>query len=567
MKKIINKIKKYKFILVLTILLSIKIIIVQVQPLNAKYTMQYDDQLMVEISENIVEGNWLGEYNSKTLVKGVFTPLFIGFMYICHIPFLIGKEIFYGISCIILTIILKKKIKSKIALITVYSIILFNPVEYSSELSRVYRDGIYMSLIIYLLAFSLGIFLSRKEEIKKQIKYFIGLGFSITATYLCREENIWLYPFLFFMIGNIWISIFVDKKLESKIKRISLYMIPIIIFLMIVNSICILNYRYYGVYTLNEYWGKPFKSAYGALTRVIPRKEKTRVPVTNETLQKLYLHSPKLAELQNFFEGEKANKWRNCGEKIEGEINGGYFHWALMEAVEDKGYYKDAKTAKQYYLDLANEINKLCDAKVINCREQKIVSNSCYFDIKDIIETIMKMNDTAKFQYKLTNMQMTVSNPGSVVGLENEKEKLEKMEKMTNQKIETVSHYIKKYNNFRLKIIKIISELYCFSNKYLFNISIFLFIFFIVINIKELINVYEDLIIIIALINLYVSRIFIVTFTKKMMFEEALNISYLSCIYNIQFLFSIIVIIVLIKSFRIKYNERKSRINNIDSSS
>ena len=76
-----EKINKNKFTIFLIIVLIIKLIIVQVQPLNAQYAMKYDDQLMVEIAENIVNGKWLGEYNSKTLIKGVFTPLFISFLH------------------------------------------------------------------------------------------------------------------------------------------------------------------------------------------------------------------------------------------------------------------------------------------------------------------------------------------------------------------------------------------------------------------------------------------------------------------------------------------------------
>ena len=83
-----------------------------------------------------------------------------------------------------------------------------------------------------------------------------------------------------------------------------------------INIICIINYKYYGVYTLNQYWGKAFKSAYGALTRVLPEEEKERVAVTNETLQILYELSPKLAELQSIFEGPETEVWRQCGEII-----------------------------------------------------------------------------------------------------------------------------------------------------------------------------------------------------------------------------------------------------------
>ena len=383
-KKILEKVKKYRLILILILLLIIKLIIVQVQPISSKYNMIYDDQLMVEQANSIVSGNWLGEYNSKTLTKGVVTPIFIALMYILHIPFLIGKEIFYGIACIVFVLIISKKIKSKVALILMYIVILINPVEYSAQLSRVYRDGIYIALILYLLAFLIGIFINRKENGKKQVKYFVGLGIAFSATYLCREETIWLLPCILIVTLVTIIPNYLNKK-------ILLYLIPIMITVILINLICILNYKYYGVYTLNQYWGKAFQSAYGALLRVKPEKEIERVPITRETMNRLYEVSPRFAELKDFLEGEEGNDWRNIGITIEGEMTGAYVQWALMDAVESLGYYENAEKAEKYYIELANEINQLCDEGKIECRTKKLVSNSCYFNLKDIIGNIFKI--------------------------------------------------------------------------------------------------------------------------------------------------------------------------------
>lgn len=87
-----------------------------------------------------------------------------------------------------------------------------NPVEYSAQLCRVYRDGIYTSIIIYLLAFLIGIFLNRKENAKKLIKYFIGAGVSFSSAYLCREETIWLVPFLLIITIVTIIPNYLNKK-------------------------------------------------------------------------------------------------------------------------------------------------------------------------------------------------------------------------------------------------------------------------------------------------------------------------------------------------------------------
>ena len=116
----------------------------------------------------------------------------------------------------------------------------------------------------------------------------------------------------------------------------------------------------------------------------------------------------------------------------------------------------------------------------------------------------------------------------------------------------------------RIRIIEKIEKIYEYINPYLFYISIIATIVFVLCNIKRLKEIYEECIILLAVSSLYASRIFIITFTKEMMFEEALNTSYLACIYDIQYLFGIIAILFLIKDFRSKYNKR-NRINYIDS--
>ena len=554
-KKVLEKTKKYGLLIFLILLLILKILIVQVQPTTAQYSMLYDDQLMIEQANSIISGNWLGEYNSKTLTKGVFTPLFIALTYILNIPFLIGKEIFYGIACIVFTLIIRKKIKSKIALIIIYLVILINPVEYSVQLCRVYRDGIYASLILFLSAFLIGIFLNRKEKATKQIKYFVGAGIAFSAAYLCREETIWLAPFILIITAVTIIPNYLNKK-------IILYVIPIIITIISINIVCLLNYKYYGVYTLNQYWGKAFQSAYGALLRVKPEEEKQRVPITHETMKRLYEVSPKFAELKDFLEGEEGDDWRDIGIRIEGELTGAYVQWALMDAVETLGYYETAQKAEQYYTELADEINQLCDNGVLESRTNKIISNSCYFDLKDIIQTIFKMPEIIKYQYSLEDITMMVINPGEIIGLEDKKEIFEKM---TNQPVVTMGHYFQENNKIRIQIIEQVEKIYEYINPYLFYISIIVAIIFVLSNIKRLKEIYEELIILIALASLYASRIFIITFTKEMMFEEALNTSYLACIYDIQYLFGVIAIIFLIKDIRRRYNERRDRINNINS--
>ena len=371
-KNILKKNKKdiifWAIILAITI---IRIIIVDVQPLKTDYSMVYDDILMLEQANSILHGNWLGDYNSLTLVKGVFTPIFMAFTNILHIPFLLAIQIFYCLSCAFLIFVLKKLVKSKTVLAILFTILMFNPVMYSDNLLRPYRDNIYSSLIIFLIAFLIAIFINRKENAKKLIKYMIGLGLTISFIYTCREENLWIMPIIIFSSLITIIYMCIENKGKEKIKKCLLYLIPIVIFGVIIIAICSLNYSYYGTFSLNQYWGKEFKSAYGALTRIEPKRDVARVPVTRETMNRAYEYSPTLKTLESFFEGEEGDVWRSIGEGTYTEISGGWFHWALMDAMEEAGYYKDAKTANETYLNIAEEINNACDKRIIRIKVKK----------------------------------------------------------------------------------------------------------------------------------------------------------------------------------------------------
>lgn len=215
--------KNIIFYSIIILLIIAKLYLISSLPINAEYTTILDDALFVKQANSIAEGRWLGDYDNTTLIKGVFMPLFIVVLYIFKIPYIIGQELFYSLACVLFITIIKDKVKSKPILIIIFTILLLNPVTYSTELCRIYRDGVYASLILYLIP-----------------------------------------------TGMLTISIL---------------------------TVCSLNYKYYGVFELNQYWNTSFKSAYGALTRVTPEQRKERVPVTRETLKRIYEISPKFNEL------------------------------------------------------------------------------------------------------------------------------------------------------------------------------------------------------------------------------------------------------------------------------
>ena len=542
-----KRLKKHIWLIIIILICIIKIIFTSVQDINANISLLYDDVLIVKEADGIISGNWLGEYNCLTLVKGAFAPLFIAFLNIIQVPFLIGQEIIYDISIIFLTLVLSKKIENKKILVIISIILLFNPIMYCSELIRVYRDGIYVSLIVFLIALTIGLFLNRKGKIRKIVLYQIGLGFALSAIYLCREDFIWIIPYL---IGTVIITICYilrDKELHNKIKRVNTYFIPICIFTISILTVMSINYKYYGVFQLNQYWGKEFKEAYGALTR-IKVEEKRKVPITREALSIAYRISPTFAELKDYLEGEEGKKWAMCGDGDSVEIQGGWIHWAIIRAVESKGYYKDAKTANEFYRRVSDEINKACDEGVVDAYPKR-VSNTGRFDVEDIINTFKKSVDTIKYQSKYYLVKIKGTPPRTIK--ENDEKIVKTFQNVTNQNVISGDTYKGTENKIKVNVLNNILKTYQKINPILFLVSIFISIIYIINNfIKK--DKKEFVWILLGLWGIYYSRIFIITFTNITMYTEAINISYLAPTYVIQLLISMLTILLLLKNIGTK---------------
>ena len=99
--------------IIIVLLILLKIYLISVQPIKYIPENKYDDALMLKQANSILQGKWLGEYNSLTLVKGPITPIFIAILNKLHIPFLIGQELLYDVSCLFVIYTFSKTIKNK----------------------------------------------------------------------------------------------------------------------------------------------------------------------------------------------------------------------------------------------------------------------------------------------------------------------------------------------------------------------------------------------------------------------------------------------------------------------
>lgn len=551
-----NKINKNMIFIISIIVISlIKLVIVNVQPIHARYNMGYDDSLFIEQANNIVEGNWLGEYNHKTLSKGVFTQVFMAGLYKIGIPFLLGQEIFYILSCVTFIFMLKNIIKNKYILLAIFTILLFNPITYSSNLLRTYRDGVYISLLIYLVSFSFMIFYNYKEKCTKLIKYFIGLGLTITSICICREETIWIVPYIALSIIITILFITFDKKCENRIKKISLYGIPIIIYIAVTVTIASLNYKYYNRFIVNDYMSKEFQDAYGALTRIITQEKPNKIPVTTAARQKAYEVSPSFNKLKDTLE-DSLEGWATTTINGTKEINGGYFFWTMRAAADQVGYYKDAKTSKEYWENVAKEINDACDEGKLGEVIGKRSGLTTPFSTSYIPDLISEFINTIDYQTNFKGLKFDMTRV-----LKMKSEELEPIfAKITRNKLEINHEELTSFDKARISILNGIYWLYKQSNPVIFYIAIMLYIFNIafLFRKKNKFEGYKEMLLVSGILLIYLARIFTITYIYVTAYPGIRTTQYLASCYVFQSAFSILTIYSFLKNIKSIEKKRNS---------
>jgi len=91
------------------------------------------------------------------------------------------------------------------------------------------------------------------------------------------------------------------------------------------------------------------------------------VPVTREAREKIYAVSPAFAELRPHLEGNHGKNWAELSSFVthlpreKDEIAGGWFVWALRDAVAMAGHAANARAALDFYARIADEVNRACD--------------------------------------------------------------------------------------------------------------------------------------------------------------------------------------------------------------
>lgn len=336
----------------------------------------HDDRLFLGLASNILKGSWLGDYNQFTLAKGCFYPLFIAFNFLLGFPLLFSQHVLYIASALLLLISLKFFIKSRVILLIIFIVCIYSPSYFSD--TRVLREDIYTSLTVMVLASVIGwlgnLYKSIKQKRDISYAWSICLGITSGLFWLTREEGIWILPTLVFIFINYVIKLFFcirKKEIINKRNAIATLILPVVFFLLPANTVSAMNFAKYGVFIPVDMHADGYVKANSALMRI--KSEYIQfIPVTREAREKSYQISPSFSKLKPFLEQpngytKESCRWIPNACKFN-DYGGGWFIWALRDAVTSIGYYnKNAIETDKFYQSISQEIDKACDEKKLDC--------------------------------------------------------------------------------------------------------------------------------------------------------------------------------------------------------
>ena len=339
----------------------IKQIAVSNIPIFAISNAIHDDRLMVDLAVSLLKGEWLGEYSHLTFVKGVFFPLFLAINNFLGISYISASTLLYSFSCIIFIFAIKDIFKTKAPLFVSYIALLFNPLSFAIwTLQRVYRSGITLSQILIIVGCLMAVYLRRKEAPKVILPWAMGAGLALASLQHTREDGIWIMPFVVAATILTIVSIVLSyRTIINKIciQKIISVCLPLILLLGISALISFINYHHYDVYYTNELNDSNFASAMKNIYAVDTDDIVDRCSVPKSTLEKLYRVSPTLAGIKKELDAAYSAWDKNDTHPRDGNVEDGWFFWALRDGVSYAGHYESPQKSNVFYEKVGSEVD------------------------------------------------------------------------------------------------------------------------------------------------------------------------------------------------------------------
>jgi hypothetical protein len=376
----------------------------------------HDDALYAKLAMSLLRGDWLGGYDSLTLLRGSFYSIWLAANSILGAPLFVSQGLLYLGAGLALLGAVAPKFEGcwgpwgRWLLVAAFVVFLFNPAQYASAELRVIRAGLYTPLTILVLALVVWWFRLRDLSWRYRLPVAAGLGLTLGCLWITREEGVWILPVLATAL------IFLAARRRPLWRRmIALEAGYVVVAAMAAMAptqiVATINDVTYGVDDVVEFRQPEFLGAYGALARINHTEWRRRIVAPREARARAYAVSPAFRELKPFLDGARGAGWAETScrnskpDPCVGEIGAGWFVYALRQAAAFAGHHQSATKARAFYARMAAEINAACEDGRLACSAARR-SMAPPFRVHYVHDAAIRMWDAVKFMVTLDSISV-----------------------------------------------------------------------------------------------------------------------------------------------------------------
>jgi hypothetical protein len=350
----------------LLFLIGLKLFIVSNIAVHIRFS-PIDDSLYVTRAYEFLSGNGWGNYDAYVLAKLPGISLWLAGSRQLGIPYLLGLNILYSLAGFLLIKEVAKLDVHKPILFIAYFIYLFNPITFSVEWALVMREALGTVVTVTLLAVSLRILLSLKNQLPiGSIAAWIVL---FTFGQILREEDrlLWVYFALF--LGGIFL---VQGGLQNRtfLFRFGLLMLvtAILSTSLVSYGVRLYNQKYYGAPLMNDFNEGEFPKLMATLRSIESSVDNRLVMLPQEVIKKLIPIVPDFAPVLERLPSPGLQTF-SC--KLQGvctEWGNGWMPWVVKKAAAEVGRTPTLNEGQNYFKSIRIQIEALCASGELRCR-------------------------------------------------------------------------------------------------------------------------------------------------------------------------------------------------------
>lgn len=383
---------RFALILAVAVLCAIRLVLatqgqLYLEPENSPI----DDQLMYNAAVSISNGQWLGAYAYNTIAKYMFFSVWLAFVHWTGLPYLVANAALGLAGAWVLASALRPVLKKRSWVLGAFFLLAYCPVGFDRYNYRIYRDSITVALLMLAFGGLIGAVLralplktgssslrgpaqspvpdptktasapksesgpTGKQTLSGWLYAAVG-GLGLGASWLNREDGIWLLPFClcFLVLGAV--ALLKTVGFKKSFTSLLSFCLPFVLLAGCLAAYAGMNLHYYGRFILSDFTSRDFTQAYGLLTGIEDENTGRRRPITKATRQLLYDNSDFFAELEPYWESGMV--LGGYGSRDEGEY-GGSFYYGLRLANQLAGHYTDAVETQHFYEQMTQELRRL----------------------------------------------------------------------------------------------------------------------------------------------------------------------------------------------------------------